>query len=100
VDHELLIMGLLMQNSCLYLHEIRDYIEKVSGVHVAGSKICRTLQRNGYTRKKVQAIARERSSCYRGIFRANIFHLTADHFVWVDKTGNDARNHIRKFGYI
>jgi len=99
VDHELLIMGLLMQNSCLYLHEIRDYIEKVSGLRVAGSTICRTLQRNGYTRKKVQAIARERSSCYRGIFRANISHLTADHFVWVDETGSDARNHIRKFGY-
>ena len=97
--YELLIIGMLMQNPCMYLHEICNRIEEVSGLHVAGSTVCRTLQRNGYTRKKVQAIALEWSTQYRGIYQANISHLTADHFAWVDETGSDARNHIRKFGY-
>ena len=97
--HELLIIGMLMQNPCMCLHEICNCIEEVSRLHVAGSTVCHTLQRNGYTRKQVQAIALERSTQYRGVYQANISHLATDHFVWVDETGSGARNHIRKFGY-
>ena len=99
MDHEFLLVGLLMENPAMYLHKICNYIEKVSGLRVAASTICRILQRNGYTRKKIQALALERSAEYRGIFQANISHLNANCFVWVDETGTDARSHIRKFGY-
>ena len=88
-----------MQNPCMYLHEICNHTEEVSGLHVAGSTVCCTLQRNEYTRKKVQAIALERSIYCRALLQANISHLTVDRFVCVDETGTDARNHIRKFGY-
>ena len=30
---------------------------------------------------------------------AQVLHYSSDYFVWVDETGSDARNHIRKFGY-
>ena len=52
-----------------------------------------------YTRKKVQTIAKQRSVQYRSIFRAHVLQFTPNHFVWVDETGSDARNHIRKYGY-
>ena len=78
----------------MYLHEICSYIKSATGFGMSGSTVCQILQRNGYTRNKVQVIALEKSIHYRSIFQANISHFCADHCVWVDKTGTDSRNHV------
>ena len=61
--------------------------------------MCRILQRNGYTRKKVQQVARQRSVDYRAAFMAQVRQYDPEYFVWVDETGSDARNQMRMFGY-
>ena len=91
--HELLIIALLIENPCLYLHEICELIKEASNLEVSASTVCRIIHKNGFTRKKVQTIAKQRSIDYRAQFQAQC------HFVWVDETGSDARDHIRKFGY-
>ena len=88
-----------MENPCLYLYEICELIEEATNLKVSGSTVCRVLHRNGLTRKKVQTIAKQRSLHYRAQFLASIQQFTSDYFVWVDETGSDARNHIRKYGY-
>lgn len=97
--HELYIMSLLIDNPGLYLSEICLAIKDATGVIVSGSTVCRVLQRNGYTRKKITQVAKQRCVEYRGAFMAEIIDYPGDFFVWLDETGSDKRDHIRKFGY-
>ena len=97
--HELYIIGLLMENPGLYLDEIKLKIKEATRVTVSGSTICRVLQRNGYTRKKILQVARQRCTEFRGLFMAEVLQYPRNFFVWVDETGSDNRDQIRKFGY-
>ena len=54
--HELLLIVLINENPCMYLHEMCQEIEEATGLQVAGSTVCRVLRKNGYIRKHVQTI--------------------------------------------
>ncbi len=55
--NEQIIIGLLLENPCLYLGEICQKIEHIAGVKVSTSTVCRIIQRHGFTRKRVQQVA-------------------------------------------
>lgn len=74
-------------------------IKEATGVTVSASTICRILKKNGFTRKKVQNVAKQRSIEYRAQFRAHSMLYRMDQFVWVDETGSDCRQAMKKFGY-
>ena len=97
--HELFILAMIHENPSLYLREICQAIFEATGVMVSGSTVCRVLRRNGYTRKKVQQVAKERCIEFRTAFMAHVLQFPREYFVWVDETGSDARTHIRRFGY-
>ena len=97
--HELLILGLVADNPCLYLRELSQMIFTATNVRVSGSTICRALKKNGFTRKKAQQVARQRCIEYRAMFMARVLQYSSEMFVWIDETGSDARTNIRKFGY-
>ena len=96
--HELYVIGLLVENPGLYLDEIKLKIKDATRLTVSGSTICRVLQRHGYTRKKILQVAKQRCTAYRGAFMAEVFQYPRNFFVWVDETGSDNRDQIRKFG--
>ena len=58
--HELLIIGIILDNPCAYLREICAIIKDATGVVVSGPTVCRTIRKNGMTRKKVQQVAKQR----------------------------------------
>ena len=63
-----------MKNPGLYLDEIKlKKIKDATRASVSGSTICRVLQRNGYTRKKIVQVARQRCTEFRGLFMAEVF---------------------------
>ncbi len=97
--NELFVVGLVMSNPCLYLAEIGREVEEVVGINVSASLICRLLHSYGITRKKVRQVASQRCYQLRGAFLSQCFMFNATQFVWVDETGSDARNTMRKFGY-
>ncbi len=97
--NEQIIIGLLFENPCLYLGEICQKIEHIAGLKVSTSTVCRIIQRHGFTRKKVQQVALQRCSEYRGDFMAEIQFFSVDQIVWLDETGCDNRDHIRNLGY-
>lgn len=96
--HELLIIGIILDNPCVYLREICSKIKEATGVIISGATVCRVLKRNGITRKKVQHVAKQRCMEYRAQFRARTMLYSRDFFVWVDESGSDARKSMRKFG--
>ena len=97
--HELFIIGLVHENPAFYLHEICANILDATGVSVSGSTVCKVLHRNGITRKKLLRVALQRSVEFRGAFMANILQYPREFIVWVDETGSDRRDALRKFGY-
>ena len=98
-QQELLITGLLLDNPGLYIAEISNKISELTGIQISASTICRIIHRNGLTRKKIQQIALQRNTDYRGQFMAEVMYHRTDQFVWVDETGCDRKDHIRKSGY-
>lgn len=97
--HELLVMGIVLNNPCIYLREVCIIIKESTGVQVSGATVCRVLRRNGFTRKKVQHVAKQRCIEYRAQFRARSMLYRRESFVWIDESGSDARKSMRKFGY-
>ena len=62
------IIALLADNPGLYLDEICSKIRSVTGVTMSRSTVCRVLKRNGFTRKKITQVAKQRCAKYRGAF--------------------------------
>ena len=58
-EHEFLLITIVMENPCLHLHEMCSQIFHTTGVQVSGSTVCRVLQRNGFTRKKIKIVAKQ-----------------------------------------
>ncbi len=98
-EQELFIIALLYDNPSLYLSEICQQVLEVFGIRVSYPTVCRMIHRHGLTRKKVQQVALQRSMGYRAEFMAEALSFTVDKFVWVDETGCDRRDQIRRFGY-
>lgn len=97
--HELYILCMISENPGLYLAEICQQIQNSTNVSVSGSTVCRLLHRNGYSRKKIVQVAKQRRLEYRGAFMAEVLQYRKDMFVFVDETGSNRRDHARKFGY-
>ena len=98
-QHKLFIIALVAVNPTMYLKEICTAIHDVTGLVVSPSAVCKTLHGMGYSRKKVTQIALQRSMHFRAAFRAQVADYRPEYFVWVDETGCDRRNYVRKFGY-
>ena len=96
---ELYILYMISDNPGLYLSEIRGKIYDSTNTLVPGSTICRTLHRNGCTRKKIVEVAKQRCLEYRGAFMADVIQYKKEMFVFVDESGSDNRDGCRKFGY-
>ena len=97
--HELYVIGLIAENPGVSLREICLKIEEAPHVSVSSSTVCRLLYRDGYTRKKIVQVAKQRSVEFRASFMSQVLHYPREFFVWVDETGSDRRDQIRKFGY-
>ena len=95
---ELCIVGLLLDNPALYLREVCQVFD-VSSIVVSEPTVCRIIHRHGFTRKRIQKIASQRRSQYRGEFMAEVQFYKTEQFVWIDESGCDKGDNIRKFGY-
>lgn len=69
------------------------------GAVVSASTICRTLKYMGCTRQVIQRISLQRSDQARAKFSAEVSVYDPSMLVWIDESGCDRRNCIRKRGY-
>ena len=96
---ELFIIGLIIESPSLYLRELCHAIEDLCGKMVSPSTICKIIHKHGFTRKKLQHAAKQRSIQYRGEYMAEIQMYDRDCFVFIDETGCCSKDHTRRFGY-
>lgn len=97
---EMTLMQSVLSKLNTYLDELQSDLYSSTGITVSLSTICRTFQRLGFTRKKVQHIVLRRSESDRADFAEEMSYIDHNMIVWVDETGSDTRREgIRKFGY-
>ena len=96
---ELFIVGLVLESPALQLQEVCKAVQELSGAAVSPSTVCRLLKRHGFTRKKMRYVALQRSSQFRADFMTEILQYRRDQLVWVDETGCDRKDGMRKYGY-
>lgn len=69
------------------------------GVTVSEATICRTLRFMGCTRKVMHCVVIQQSKVCRGRFIAEISVYDLSMLIWLDESGCDGCNTIRKYGY-
>ena len=91
---QLTLLYLILENHGIYLYEIQTKLESLFGVCVSTATICRTLQSMGCTRQVMRRVAIQ---CSDTLAEISIYDPRM--FVWLDETGCDRRNTLRKCGY-
>ena len=96
---QLILLRLILDKPGIYLHELQTEFFQMFGVSVSVSTICRTLRRMECTRQAMHHVALQRSDTIRAKFMANISKYDPSMFVWLDESGFDRRQTIRKYAY-
>ena len=96
---QLLIFHLVCQNPGIYLSEIQTELQQTLLISVSISTICKFLKKNGFTRQKLRITALQRDECLRQKYVVDMSVYSPEMLVFVDETGADLRNTIRRYGY-
>ena len=97
---QVIVMQLLLEKpSAYYLSELQQHLDDTTGTWVHVSTICCTVYCLGYTRKRLQHIALQRSDDLRAQYMAEISLFDPCTLVWVDESGFRQRNSIRAYRY-
>jgi len=96
---ELFLVQLALANPGIYLRELQEHLYSKTMHWVDAATICRTIHRVGMTRQKIKHYSLGRSEARRAEFLEEISYFDPSMIVWVDETGCDLRNAMRKYGY-
>lgn len=96
---ELLLVQLILSQPGIYLRELQQQLHESSGCWADISTICRTVHRLGMTRQRIKRLSLRRCEIKRAEFWAEMAAFDTDMMLWVDETGCDRRNSLRKYGY-
>ena len=95
---QIFVLELILQRPGIYLREVQHELA-VRGIEINASTICRFLHRCDFTRTKLKLVASQRSEDLRAKYVAEIAIYRPDMLVFIDETGSDRRDAIRRFGY-
>lgn len=96
---QLILLRLVVNNPGIYLSEIQASLLSRFGVTVHISTICRTFKFMGFSRQVIQRVALQRSDELRAKFMAEVSVFDPSMLLWIDESGCDRRNCMRKRGY-
>ena len=96
---QLTVLRLVLDKPGIYLREIQQELVWMFGLSISLSSLCNFLKKNNFTRKKMQLVASQRNEELRAEFVSDV-SMYKDHFpIFIDETGCDRRNALRKYGY-
>lgn len=95
----LFLVNLALSKPGIYLRELQDELCRSLMHWVDLSTICRALHGVGMTRQVMKQYSVRRSEVKRAEFWLEFDYIDPFMIVWIDETGFDRRNSLRKFGY-
>ena len=96
---QLFILHLIINKPGIYLREIKEQLFLTLMIEVDISTICRFLNKNGFSHRKMARIATQRNEGYRQKYLMDISVYEPEMFIFIDETGADRRDCLRQFGY-
>ena len=96
---ELQLIQLILSRPGIYLRELQRELFYSTGNLVDMATICRVVKRMRMSRQKIKHIALQQSEILRIQFAAEMAAIDSSIVLWIDETGCDRRNALRKYGY-
>jgi transposase len=96
---ELHLLHCVLMNPGIYLREIEQDLYETTGTEVSPSAICRFFQRVGLSRQKLKLVAKQQDDILRARFSCDVAMYKPEMFIFLDETGSNKRNSLRKYGY-
>ena len=96
---ELTILHTVLRRPGIYLRELRMEVFILTGVDVSVSSLCTFLHDSNFTHQRMQLIAQQRDKQLRDMFTIDVSLYKSHQLIFVDETGTDCRDAIRKYGY-
>ena len=93
------IIHTVLDNPGIMLLEIQNEISTAFNMEIAESTICQVLHQLNFSRKKMCISAMQQDQMLRALFLSEVVFYKANMFVFLDETGTDRRDAIRKYGY-
>ena len=86
---EFTIMEAIVDNPSMYLHELQHLVLQTTGTVVSVSAICKFLQKQKFSRKRLTYRALQRSEELRAQYMSEMSLYEPQTLVFVDETGSD-----------
>ena len=96
---QLVIFHTLVKKPQLYLHELQQEICIQTGAYISVSSLCTFLKTNNFTRQKLCLVAKQHDDELRHQFFSDVSLYTPEMCIFVDETGSDHRDCLRRYGY-
>ena len=96
---QLFIMNIVIERPGIYLREIKEELENFLMLDISVSTICKFLHKSGFTHQKLHVVAIQQDAFLREKYILDISMYSSDMFIFVDETGADRKNQLRKYGY-
>ena len=93
------VLHLILQKPGIYLWEIQQELAWLFGLDISAPSLCNFLKKNNFSRKKMQLVASQRNQELRSVFVSDVSAYDCKSLVFIDETGCDRRDAIRKYGY-
>ena len=96
---QLTILHLVLGNPGAYLWEIQQQILWMYGLDISPASICIFLKKSNFSRKKMQLVALQQDKELRAVFATDVSIYPSHLLIFIDETGCDRRDALRKYGY-
>ena len=93
------ILQLVLQCPGITLRKIKSNVSLILQVEIDESTICRFLLSRGFTRQKMQIIARQRDDHECAVYAAEMSVYNPEMLIFLNETGFDKRNVLRRYAY-
>ncbi len=96
-QHKLLVVGLVMEDPALYLKEVCGKVLEITGLQVSAPYV--ELYTDMGLHEGRSANLTSKMCTISWDYMADVHMYDTSQFVWIDETGCNNKDHIRKFGY-
>ena len=99
---KLMILEFVLDKPGIYFRELQKLLVEESGTEVDVSTICRFLHESGFTRQKLILVAKQRRESLRAeyLMALQVYRGHPEPFVFVDETGSDRRDSLRRLAIV
>lgn len=96
---QFVIAQIVLDQPGIFLYEIQRHVLDQTGTDVSLSTLYKFLHKQGFRRQKIFRVAIQRSEELGAKFREEVSLFSPEMFVFIDETGSDRCECLRKFGY-